>query len=290
MALITCPECGKEISDKARCCPNCGYKRVKRNQHIKKNVIILLLIMGVFLITGGIYKFSQIKKVQSMTKQELLERNQFNTNVAKSLDDDTKATISNFIPLVSEWYDNIDVTQKQSLNFIKDEMFTLGDKIAGNRYVVRYLEENSTDKQDEINYKHVSYSLDIVTILLELVDNSTINYAKVVEYTTDDVLNSAEVVSIMPYLEELIEQRNSIIENNTYGDNTKSVASLMEEDIKKICDEYNIILDGNMNIVTKDDVPPVENSTISLNKAKWEELGSAIEKAVNYYFGYNKKL
>lgn len=24
MALITCPECGKEISDKAQTCPNCG--------------------------------------------------------------------------------------------------------------------------------------------------------------------------------------------------------------------------------------------------------------------------
>ena len=25
MALITCPECEKEISDKAKKCPNCGH-------------------------------------------------------------------------------------------------------------------------------------------------------------------------------------------------------------------------------------------------------------------------
>lgn len=25
MALIKCPECGKEISNKARKCPNCAY-------------------------------------------------------------------------------------------------------------------------------------------------------------------------------------------------------------------------------------------------------------------------
>ena len=25
MALINCPECGKEVSDKATNCPNCGY-------------------------------------------------------------------------------------------------------------------------------------------------------------------------------------------------------------------------------------------------------------------------
>lgn len=26
MALIKCPECGKDISDKAKSCPNCGYE------------------------------------------------------------------------------------------------------------------------------------------------------------------------------------------------------------------------------------------------------------------------
>ncbi len=26
MALITCPECKKEISDKAKACPSCGYE------------------------------------------------------------------------------------------------------------------------------------------------------------------------------------------------------------------------------------------------------------------------
>lgn len=31
MALIKCPECGKEISDKARACPNCGYPIAKLN-------------------------------------------------------------------------------------------------------------------------------------------------------------------------------------------------------------------------------------------------------------------
>lgn len=25
MSMINCPECGKEISDKAKACPNCGY-------------------------------------------------------------------------------------------------------------------------------------------------------------------------------------------------------------------------------------------------------------------------
>ena len=34
MALIKCPECGKEISDKARACIHCGYPIENRNLDI----------------------------------------------------------------------------------------------------------------------------------------------------------------------------------------------------------------------------------------------------------------
>ena len=33
MALIKCPECGKEISDQAEFCPHCGYPIKKKNDH-----------------------------------------------------------------------------------------------------------------------------------------------------------------------------------------------------------------------------------------------------------------
>ena len=39
MALINCPECNKEVSDKAEICPNCGFgvaKYVKRQKEILK--------------------------------------------------------------------------------------------------------------------------------------------------------------------------------------------------------------------------------------------------------------
>ncbi|WP_366944958.1 zinc-ribbon domain-containing protein [uncultured Bilophila sp.] len=29
MALVSCPECGKEISDAAQSCPHCGYELKK---------------------------------------------------------------------------------------------------------------------------------------------------------------------------------------------------------------------------------------------------------------------
>ncbi len=34
MALIRCKECGKEISDQAESCPNCGYKIKKQTQEV----------------------------------------------------------------------------------------------------------------------------------------------------------------------------------------------------------------------------------------------------------------
>ena len=38
MALINCPECGKEVSDKADTCPNCGLavKKELKNQKEKE--------------------------------------------------------------------------------------------------------------------------------------------------------------------------------------------------------------------------------------------------------------
>lgn len=52
MALITCPECGNQVSDKARTCPQCGFtaketlldKTQKRLNPHKKAVIICLSI------------------------------------------------------------------------------------------------------------------------------------------------------------------------------------------------------------------------------------------------------
>lgn len=38
MALIKCPECGKEISDKAPACPHCGYPMVQEDFNVENNV------------------------------------------------------------------------------------------------------------------------------------------------------------------------------------------------------------------------------------------------------------
>ena len=37
MALITCPECGHQISDKAETCPYCGIKQEQIQEQLKAN-------------------------------------------------------------------------------------------------------------------------------------------------------------------------------------------------------------------------------------------------------------
>lgn len=51
MALIKCKECGKEMSDTIKKCPNCGYKEKKK---ISKKTLIIIVVLLVAIIGGGI--------------------------------------------------------------------------------------------------------------------------------------------------------------------------------------------------------------------------------------------
>ena len=48
MALINCPECGKEISDSTKICPHCGYKL--KNKSASKKWIIPVIIISIVVI------------------------------------------------------------------------------------------------------------------------------------------------------------------------------------------------------------------------------------------------
>ena len=51
MALISCPECGKEISDKAVACPNCGCPiKVTETQIIVKASSDFIGLIGAYII------------------------------------------------------------------------------------------------------------------------------------------------------------------------------------------------------------------------------------------------
>ena len=59
MALMTCPECGNQISDKADSCVHCGYPIKKRKDPIRRGTVdtflmIFAIIMMVIGCIGGL--------------------------------------------------------------------------------------------------------------------------------------------------------------------------------------------------------------------------------------------
>ena len=71
MALIKCPECGKEISDQVSVCPSCGY-RLKKN----KLPIIIIGIIAVVAVIGIVFvghSYSQKMKMYKAQAQEIIE-------------------------------------------------------------------------------------------------------------------------------------------------------------------------------------------------------------------------
>lgn len=59
MALITCPECGKEISDASPQCIHCGYPLGKRRT--KRSVLLVLAVVIALVLAAAIYCGSRLQ-------------------------------------------------------------------------------------------------------------------------------------------------------------------------------------------------------------------------------------
>ncbi len=78
MALIKCPECGKEISDKAGACPHCGCPIGNTTQPMQNNdgksnkgsKKILIGVVAVVAIAGTGYYFGIAKPQQHLAEQK----------------------------------------------------------------------------------------------------------------------------------------------------------------------------------------------------------------------------
>ena len=68
MALISCPQCGKEISDKAEKCVKCGYKLNKQNTNGKKIIrrfLIIFIIITIYNCYGNILENKAIECIKN---------------------------------------------------------------------------------------------------------------------------------------------------------------------------------------------------------------------------------
>ena len=70
MALIKCPECGKEISDTIKKCPNCGYKNKKK---LNKKKFVIICIISLVLLIGGCVSIITIKNKNTKQQEKLVQ-------------------------------------------------------------------------------------------------------------------------------------------------------------------------------------------------------------------------
>lgn len=58
MALIKCPECGKELSNRASSCPNCGCP-INSNMNKRSSISYLRLVISIFLLVSSLFVIYQ---------------------------------------------------------------------------------------------------------------------------------------------------------------------------------------------------------------------------------------
>lgn len=88
MALISCPECKKKVSESANICPNCGYNiRVNKiKKVIDKNKKNIWIIIAIFLLVSFLFILSNNK--QEETTKSSANNNQTTTTTTKTDDED----------------------------------------------------------------------------------------------------------------------------------------------------------------------------------------------------------
>jgi hypothetical protein len=76
MALIQCPECGKEISNTIKHCPNCGFNL--KHQIFSKSNLIITVIVIIFILALGTFGFVYLKNTNS--NQGYYDENKWGTS------------------------------------------------------------------------------------------------------------------------------------------------------------------------------------------------------------------
>ena len=76
MALIKCPECGHQVSDKAAVCPSCGIaiagnpdivapqtvaKRETKKPHKSVTIPVVAGVMALIIVLGGLYLYNNVQ-------------------------------------------------------------------------------------------------------------------------------------------------------------------------------------------------------------------------------------
>ena len=202
MALIKCPECGKEISDKATLCPNCGYEGFKKKKKIiKKNIVIIGIIVTIIVLVIAMLILSQF----------VLKNNELNKNSEQTQLIDVE-TVDDFLENFSDCAASYLLTSK-ALKYIKNN----ADK--GEYFVVSLTNIVSELKRQGIDTQQVEYITNAKNInsITSISQNEEVkkSYAEFVQslcsYNT--YVLSFAVIPYNEYVNESNKKKQNVIAN-----------------------------------------------------------------------------
>lgn len=137
MALIKCPECGKEISDKASSCPNCG-NRVKNNKVVNKKILVIFAVVMICLIILYLMKFMSKISTDNYLYEKILGKE--------------KSYVYNLLYKEREFLnekDDYDVYSKQSFFGMKCDLYFYYDKNGKVKQITYYKNLNDEEEIDD---------------------------------------------------------------------------------------------------------------------------------------------
>ena len=193
MALINCNECGKEVSDKAITCPNCGAPIKKDNVYVKRPVgqitpqpkkktnkgLIICIVIAVILIIGlfGGSNESESDKNDSNNK-EIGKIQEENSNLeVEELEKEDSIELAKVGEYVEGDTWKISLLDAKEYDSIGDEFYQSTPEIDGNKYLVLFFEVENVSKEDDyFNMFYMESYLDGYAIDQSLIMGNVENY------------------------------------------------------------------------------------------------------------------
>lgn len=151
MALINCPECGKEVSDKVKKCVHCGYPLKKMNKNAKKinckRIFKIFSISLVFLAIFGMIYIMFFRQMEYNAAVKLYENGDYEQAVEYFASSNHKNSQEYFEKTVEKYVEEL-ITNK---NFTKADDYL---KMISNEEIHKELEKELIYMRAIENYEN----------------------------------------------------------------------------------------------------------------------------------------
>lgn len=171
MALINCPECGKEVSDKAISCPNCGYVinsplpyySYRKTYFFQKKKFWIIFSACILIIAAGLFgykKYTDYLKEQTIL-EEIQMKKEYHTNMLETFDDiigGVQLTTTLHQKLSYTWKNELDsAPQITSLNYkIIENMYATPD-FSDDYNKLKDIDSKIKENMDALEYPPLEY-------------------------------------------------------------------------------------------------------------------------------------